>query len=195
MLARLESGETLLVSNCGVLCEGWDQPSVKCAILARPTKSTGLYLQQAGRILRPWQGQQAIILDHGGCAVEHGLPQDDREYTLDARPKAKRREGGDLPSPVKVCEACQAVMPLAAGMCEVCGHVFGERELPEEEAGELVEVTTNATGRPTGWQLGFPRVEPSEEYYQSLLQTEPSAAWARARFRVETHEQPPETGT
>lgn len=30
ILARLESGETLIVSNCGVLCEGWDQPSVKC---------------------------------------------------------------------------------------------------------------------------------------------------------------------
>jgi DNA repair protein RadD len=63
ILGRLDSGETLVVSNCGVLGEGWDQPSCKCAILARPTKSTGLYLQQAGRILRPWQGQVAIILD------------------------------------------------------------------------------------------------------------------------------------
>jgi superfamily II DNA or RNA helicase len=52
ILARLDTGETLVVSNCGVLCEGWDQPAVKCGILAWPTKSTGLYLQQAGRILR-----------------------------------------------------------------------------------------------------------------------------------------------
>ncbi|MFI5302654.1 MAG: DEAD/DEAH box helicase, partial [Polyangiales bacterium] len=54
ILARLDRGDTRVVGSVGTLCEGWDQPSVKCAILARPTKSTGLYLQQAGRILRPW---------------------------------------------------------------------------------------------------------------------------------------------
>jgi superfamily II DNA or RNA helicase len=186
MLARLESGATLVVSNCGVLCEGWDQPSVKCAILARPTKSIGLYLQQAGRILRPWQGQPAIILDHGGCALEHGLPQDDRDYSLEARPKAKRRDRADIASPVRVCDACQAVMPLAAGMCESCGYVFDERELPEEEAGELVEVTPAARA---------PLRPATQEYFAELLRSEASTAWARARFRVETGRPPPEMGT
>ena len=85
ILARLQAGVTKIVCNCGVLCEGWDQPSVKCAILARPTKSTGLYLQQGGRILRPWEGVGALILDHAGNARMHGLPQDDRELTLDAK--------------------------------------------------------------------------------------------------------------
>jgi DNA repair protein RadD len=88
ILGRLDRGETLVVSNCGVLCEGWDQPSVKCAVLARPTKSPGLYLQQAGRILRPWNDTAAVILDHAGCAHEHGLPQDEREFSLEG---AKRR--------------------------------------------------------------------------------------------------------
>ena len=41
--------------------------------ITRPTTSTGLDLQQAGRILRPWNDARAIILDHAGCVAEHGL--------------------------------------------------------------------------------------------------------------------------
>ncbi len=36
ILGRLETGTTRVVVNVGVLCEGWDQPSVKCCVLARP---------------------------------------------------------------------------------------------------------------------------------------------------------------
>jgi len=94
ILKRLEDGRTLVVTNCNVIAEGFDQPSVKCAVLARPTKSLSLYLQQAGRILRPWNNHPAIILDHGGCALQHGLPQDEREYSLDTK-KTRRSEKGD----------------------------------------------------------------------------------------------------
>ena len=142
ILGRLESGATLVVSNCGVLCEGWDQPSVKCCILARPTKSTGLYLQQAGRILRPYQGESAVILDHAGCAVEHQLPQADREFSLEDAPKKKRGEKDATP-PTKTCEGCFAVVAPATRVCPECGWEFPAPEAktaPEEQAGELVEV-------------------------------------------------------
>jgi DNA repair protein RadD len=137
ILARLDRGETLVVSNCSVLAEGWDQPSVKCAILARPTKSTGLYLQQAGRILRPWNDTRAVILDHAGCAREHGLPQDDREYSLESKPRQKRTLCIDLS---RTCENCLAVLPIQTRTCPECGHVLApEREAPNEIAGDLVE--------------------------------------------------------
>ncbi len=139
ILARLQSGETLVVSNCGVLCEGWDQPSVKCCILARPTKSTGLYLQQAGRILRPWQDTPATILDHAGCAIEHGLPQDDREYTLDAA--KKRKKGAENEAPCRTCPACFMVLPVTAKVCPGCGFEFiAEARVLDEIDGQLVEV-------------------------------------------------------
>lgn len=152
ILARLDAGVTKVVSNVGVLCEGWDQPSVKCAILARPTKSTGLYLQQAGRILRPWQGQPAMILDHGGCALEHGLPQDDREFSLEGR---KKRSGASGDAPARECPTCSAVVAIQTRVCPECGTVlFVEREVPKEDERELVEVT-GALGprRPTGPSL------------------------------------------
>ncbi len=122
-------------------CEGWDEPAVKCAILARPTKSTGLYLQQAGRILRPWNDQRAIILDHGGCVLEHGLPQDDRAFSLESQ-KKKRAKDTESDIPVKTCEQCYAVLPSATRVCPECGFVFeAQSDVPEESNATLVEVT------------------------------------------------------
>jgi superfamily II DNA or RNA helicase len=139
ILRRLETGETRVVANYGVLCEGWDQPSVKIAVLARPTKSPGLYLQQAGRILRPWQAVGAVILDHAGVVLEHGLPHDDREFSLDGdkRERAKRT----APS-CKTCERCFAIVRSSVAVCPCCGWAWPdapERDI-EEQPGDLVEV-------------------------------------------------------
>lgn len=151
ILARLERGETLVVSNCGVLCEGWDMPIVSCAVLARPTMSEGLYLQQAGRILRPHPGKPgALILDHAGCVVEHnGGPIEEREFSL-LPPKKKRRKGvAEEEVRTKTCPRCFAIVPAAVRTCpEVlpdgtpCGHVFVAQSTDQvdEEAGELVEL-------------------------------------------------------
>lgn len=149
ILSRLERGETRVVSNCGVLCEGWDMPVVACAILARPTKSEGLYLQQAGRILRPHPEKPwALILDHAGVIREHnGGPIADRDFDLG--PPKKRKGVSEEPPRVKTCPQCFALVPAQVRTCpeylhsgEPCLYAFGEagsREGPEEEDGELVE--------------------------------------------------------
>lgn len=136
ILARLEAGEIQGVSNVGVLCEGWDMPSVKCCILARPTKSTGLYLQQAGRILRPWCDVRPIILDHAGNALAHGLPQDDREFSLDTSQKREARKV------TRRCRECGAICAQRATACPECGARFerAERDLEENGDGELSEI-------------------------------------------------------
>lgn len=82
ILRRLALGETQVVANCQVLTEGWDAPSVKCAILARPTKSESLYVQTTGRLLRPWEGVTPLVLDHAGNAYLHRLPHSDRVFSL-----------------------------------------------------------------------------------------------------------------
>jgi len=136
ILARLASGETAVVSNMGVLTEGWDLPRCKCVVLARPTRAKGLYLQMAGRGLRPWADVSALILDHGGCVIAHGFPQDDQEWSLDAKKKRPTAP------PVKTCPGCFAALATATRVCPECGHVFAaaEREGPQEVDGTLVEV-------------------------------------------------------
>lgn len=87
ILERLESGETLVVCNCQVLDTGWDQPSVSCCVLAKPTTSITGYRQMAGRVQRPFPGKDdALLIDHSGSVFVHGYPDDDDavEWTLDA---------------------------------------------------------------------------------------------------------------
>jgi superfamily II DNA or RNA helicase len=79
ILARLADGTTQCVSNCMVLTEGFDNPKVSCAVIARPTKSSGLYQQMVGRVLRPdltlpvAERGHALILDVVGISNRHDL--------------------------------------------------------------------------------------------------------------------------
>jgi DNA repair protein RadD len=119
ILQHLENGDISVVTNVDVLCEGWDQPSVKCVVLARPTQSARMHLQQAGRCLRPYmvQGisQRAIILDHAGNMARHGLPQEDRQFTLDTG--EKRNASGPN---VRVCKECYAMFSGSTNTCPEC---------------------------------------------------------------------------
>jgi superfamily II DNA or RNA helicase len=73
ILARADRGEIQVVSNCDVLTKGWDSPIFKTAVM-KPTRSQGLYIQMAGRVLRPHPGYtHALILDPVGVTAMHSL--------------------------------------------------------------------------------------------------------------------------
>jgi superfamily II DNA or RNA helicase len=73
-LAELRAGRLRIVANCGVLTEGFDDPSVDCILLARPTQSRPLYIQIVGRATRLHPGKQdALILDFAGASSRHEL--------------------------------------------------------------------------------------------------------------------------
>ena len=63
-LAGLKSGRIQIATSCGVLTEGFDEPTVDAVVMARPTKSQALYIQSVGRGLRLWPGKQnCLVLD------------------------------------------------------------------------------------------------------------------------------------
>jgi superfamily II DNA or RNA helicase len=73
-LARYEAGDVQVLTNCMVLTEGFDAPHTSCVVVARPTKSAGLYVQMVGRGLRPAPGKRdALLLDVMGAATRHKL--------------------------------------------------------------------------------------------------------------------------
>lgn len=137
LINDLGKGLLHVLTSCEIVSEGTDIPVVTAAILLRPTKSEGLYLQQVGRVLRTAEGKtHAIILDHVGNVMQHGLPEEEREWTLDGK---KKREGKAAPS-VRQCPKCFAAHPPAP-KCPCCGHQYiGEKREIEEVAGELVQV-------------------------------------------------------
>lgn len=146
ILARLSYGDLRVVANCNVLCEGWDDPNVDCAILARATESRTLHIQQVGRILRNRPGKRAIILDHCGNVVRKGAPHADYEYSLQGK---KKRKTIDVPS-AKVCLKCWAISESTEPCCVRCGEPFplvkaakrGEKT-PNEQEGKLVKYCGN----------------------------------------------------
>jgi superfamily II DNA or RNA helicase len=136
---RFRRGETLVLSNADLFGEGFDVPAIEAAILLRPTKSLSLHLQQVGRALRPSEGKaEAIILDHAGNSLRHGLPDDAREWSLEDR--ARRKKGEASEEPVRQCTGCFFVY-RPAPRCPQCGHqpVVAVREI-EQVDGQLEEV-------------------------------------------------------
>jgi DNA repair protein RadD len=126
ILRGLAEGRVELVTNCAVLTEGFDCPDIGALILARPTKSLGLFRQMIGRALRTAPGKtDAIILDHSGGVFVHGLPEDEIAWALESdrrafnRTQARRAaQGGGFA--LVDCPECHAVR-LQGQQCVVCG--------------------------------------------------------------------------
>lgn len=73
-LERFKAGELQVVSNAMILTEGYDDPGVECVVVARPTKSHGLYVQMVGRGTRPYPGKSnLLVLDVVGATRTHSL--------------------------------------------------------------------------------------------------------------------------
>lgn len=137
----LANGELQVITSCEIISEGFDIPLVTAAILLRPTKSLGMHLQQVGRVLRIAPGKErAIILDHVGNCLRHGLAEEEREWSLEGRPKKKRKSGDEESPPVRQCPECYACH-VPAPICPECGHLYEakKREI-EQQDGELVEL-------------------------------------------------------
>ena len=143
---RFSAGETLILTSADLISEGVDIPAIEVAILLRPTQSLALYLQQVGRALRTFPGKtEAIILDHVGAVRQHGLPDEDREWSLDGMTKKKRQpkddEDADAVDRVSTCPKCFSIH-LPAPECPTCGHVYPEKaRRVEQEDGQLQELT------------------------------------------------------
>ncbi len=116
------NGTLRVLVNVAVATEGFDLPDASCVAITRPTKSLALYLQMVGRGMRPKaNGEECLILDLAGNSENHGLPEDDRRWTLSARDNDVGGKG-----PVVRCEKCDAVSPSASHMCVFCNYPFGK---------------------------------------------------------------------
>lgn len=66
ILEGFKMREIKVVANVGVLTTGFDYPALDTVVLARPTKSLGLYYQMVGRAIRPFEGKDGWIVDLSG---------------------------------------------------------------------------------------------------------------------------------
>nr|WP_283647416.1 DEAD/DEAH box helicase family protein [Alteromonas macleodii] len=144
----LADGRYLVMTNCELVIEGFDLSAqvgrdctLECCILLRPTQSVARYLQMVFRAMRK-KPNPAVILDHAGCIVKHGLPCEKREWSLHGEAPSKRKKKDDEPDVnVTQCGKCYAVFKSGVDECPMCGAAVErkERKLNEVE-GELEQV-------------------------------------------------------
>jgi superfamily II DNA or RNA helicase len=73
-LARFKAGDLKVICNCAVLTEGYDDTSVSCILLAKPTKALGLWTQMVGRGLRKAPGKtDCVVIDLADTTSRHKL--------------------------------------------------------------------------------------------------------------------------
>jgi RNA polymerase subunit RPABC4/transcription elongation factor Spt4 len=146
-----------------VLGIGFDVPDASCGILARPTLSEALDMQQKGRLLRPAQAKSgALLLDHAGNTLRFGLPVNFTVPDLNSgdRPttKAKRKQRKVIP-----CTSCGFVLEPDQVICPSCGiERPGRFSKVSYVDADLVEYGSEDDGKPTytqaekqRWYLAF----------------------------------------
>lgn len=189
LLAKLVSGEILVLCNCEVFTYGWDCPEVEVAIIARPTASLALHIQVGGRVFRPCPGKERpLILDHAGNTLQHGWVTADRDWNLEQRAtRRKKSNAGGAPA-IRQCPECYALMPPSLASCSECGHVFVV-EAPEVKVagGDLLELTQDSydamiasLNRAEAQRIVFYR-----RMWLIALDRKYKPGWARMAFRRE----------
>lgn len=126
ILAKFKSGAIRAVTNANVLTTGVDIPSIDLLAFLRPTKSSALYLQMAGRAMRlsPETGKKdALCLDFARVIQTHG--------PVDQVRMKDRKKGDGGTAPVKECPECHESVYASARVCPCCDHEFPP---PEEMA-------------------------------------------------------------
>ena len=100
------SSDWQVICNASLLTTGWDEPSVDCVYIVRPTKSTVLYQQMVGRGTRICDGKKdLLLLDPLWLSSDHRLVRPSR-LVAKTDEEARSMEGreGDLLDAQKAAE-------------------------------------------------------------------------------------------
>lgn len=141
IIGAFSRGKIKILTSCDLISEGFDCPRIEVGISLRPTHSLGLWLQQCGRILRPFPGKtEALLLDHAANTLKHGLPTEPRTWSLVGVQGGSGRS--DAAGGVRVCSKCFSAQGNRKPRCTNCGEPFPvESRKVEQKKGTLEEMT------------------------------------------------------
>lgn len=135
-------GEIKVLTNVGIINEGFDCPSASGVIIARCTKSIANYLQMCGRALRydiNNPDKRAVIADLGGNVHKLGMPCAAREWSLAGF--AGKVSGNAVKKTTKQCKECAAIIPIAKTNCPNCNALcITPREIEHHKDAKMVAV-------------------------------------------------------
>lgn len=142
IIEDFRSGNIRLLCNVDLISVGFDCPDCTAVLLMRPTMSTALFIQQSMRAMRFKPGKTAVILDFVNNCRRHGLPTDEREWSLSQGVKAycPTKSSGEFK--VRQCESCYATFASTLAACPVCHAPYTKprAEIESIEQVQLAEV-------------------------------------------------------
>lgn len=132
IMQDFRDSKIMVLTNCELFGEGLDVPDCECTVLLRPTQSLTLYIQQSMRSMRYMPDKTAIIIDHVGNCYLHGLPDDEREWSLESKAKQANTVK------IRECPMCFSVYPPTKQKCPYCGYA-AVKEIQRKDK-EVVEI-------------------------------------------------------
>jgi len=166
-IAGLGDGSIQVLTSCDLVSEGVDVPHLAAIIGLRPTKSLTVYIQQIGRGLRPIYSQgfdldtragriasiaasikpTCLVIDHAANTFKFGSADEDREWTLEGKPKRAGNKNAVVNIQARQCPQCYRVHARAS-VCPECGYVYEvETSTPEITDGKLSIIDKEALSR------------------------------------------------
>ena len=205
IIDAFRAGDLQVLSSVNVLGIGFDAPEASCGILARPTLSEMLDMQQKGRVIRPAPGKtDALFLDHAGNTLKFGLPVDFEVPDLGAHTRKDTRQKRQQRK-MLACTSCGMALEPAQITCPGCGIDRPDRSNKVHYLdARLVEFGSDDSGIPgytrqdkQHWYLAFlwyARRKGRKDgwaYYAYLEKfgTKPAFDWRQLSAEVPTDEQ------
>lgn len=155
-------GKRKLISCCDIIGEGTDIKGLEAMLDGRPTQSLVIQMQHWGRVLRAKYADgydlstkegrleaiamggkpKAVILDFSSNYTRHGLPDDERTWSLEGNGKSVEKSAPSL----KVCPRCHRPISKSSEECPFCSYkieVSSRQRTPIKEInGSLVTVSS-----------------------------------------------------
>ena len=135
IMHRFRHGQLRALCGVHVLTEGLDVPDIYLAILCTKCGSPGSLIQRCGRVMRPAPGKtKCVVLDLMGATLDHGLPDDNRQYSLMGNAISVNRSG------MSQCPCCGLVDRSSIRedrMCPGCGFYIKGKKDPAIVAKEI----------------------------------------------------------
>lgn len=142
IIRRYRAKEIQILCNVDLISVGFDCPDCECCILLRPTMSLALFIQQSMRCMRPKEGKTAIILDHVNNYTRFGLPDEEREWSLQSKVKPRQAHAEDGMLKVRMCKNCFCTYESKYSRCPYCGeeYVPTDQEIKNVKEIKLAEI-------------------------------------------------------
>lgn len=179
-LQAFKRGELDVLTSVHVLTEGFDATRAEVCVIARKAGAPSINIQMVGRVLRPHPGKRrALVIDCQGNVYEHGLPTDDRDWSLEGK---QGRPSERLP-PLRQCPQCGAVF-RSAPQCPHCRFTFPPPELKPATRLDMQPVTEVPDFGPRAKSMFFAfKAIAAERGYKP--------GWAAYQFKAKTGRWPP----